>query len=115
MDSDLDFASLTEIVIDPTGPVLRIGYSIPDHGGTQLRYEFALPSSADQDAVRLTGYAHEADRNSDFVSLQQLPPRLIRDAKSWLAEQLPRAEQAGNNELAQALIRFREVLSRAAA
>ncbi len=115
MDDELDLASLTEIRIEPTGPVLRVGYSIPDQGGTQLLYEFALPPDASQDAILATGYAHESHRDSDFVALQDLPRRLVRDVRTWLADQLPQAEQRGKHELVAALQAFREALSRAAA
>jgi len=114
-NNDLDRAPLIEIAIDPAGPVLRIVYSIPDQGGTQLLYEFTLPCSANEPAVRVTGYAHESVRNSAFVALEDLPGRVVRDARSWLAEQIPRAEAGGKGELAQALNRFRKALSHAAA
>ena len=48
MDDELISASLTEISIDPSGPTLRVGYSIPDQGGTQLLYEYSLPSEPNE-------------------------------------------------------------------
>jgi len=114
VDDDLEFASLTEIRIEPSGRVLHIGYSIPDQGGTQLLYEFSLTPDANQDVVLATGYAHESCRGSDLIAVQDLPRRLVRDAGSWLAEQLPHARQHGKCDLVKALQRFIDTLAQAA-
>ena len=112
-EDEADFASLTGLTIDPHGPVLRVTYSSPDQGGTSLLYEYALPPDASQYAVLATGYAHEAHRDSDLVSVRRLPPRVSRDARAWIAEQLSLAQQAGNGELVEALRCFADVLGRA--
>ena len=107
---ELDFASLTEISIDPVGPVLRIGYRIPDQGGTQLLYEFALRLDEDQEVLVEIGYAHEPERAIHHLAPHNHPRRLVTDLRSWLDDQLPRADVGGKRELAVTPRRFDKAL-----
>jgi hypothetical protein len=92
---DLTYQHLDEIPVDPPGAAIRVQYSEPDQGGTQLLLRVTIPANRNSPPILSSGYAHDEGLKSKEVSWGDLPERIASDLLPWLADQRRTARSVG--------------------